>query len=68
MQNILIGVMKTADLHNQRNPRVYLIGTSWKSVILEPHLKKQDMEDCEYYKSLNNMDIKMLEYAMGSKA
>ena len=56
-----------ADLHNLRNPRDYLGGTSWKSVILEAHLRKLEMKDCEYDAFFNKIDIEMIEYAFWSE-
>ena len=55
------------DLHNLRNPRDYLGGTSWKSVILEAHLRKLEMKDCEYDAFFNKIDIEMIEYAFWSE-
>ena len=55
------------DLHNLRNPRDYLGGTSWKSEILEAHLRKLEMEDCEYDAFFNKIDIEMIEYAFWSE-
>ena len=52
-----------ADLHNLCNPRDYLGGTSWKSVILEAHLRKLEMKGCEYDAFFNKIDIEMIEYA-----
>ena len=56
-----------SDLHNLRNPRDYLGGTSWKSVILEAHLRKLEMKDCEYDAFFNKIDIEMIEYAFWSE-
>ena len=51
------------NLHNLRNPWDYLGGTSWKSVILEAHLRKLEMKGCEYDAFFNKIDIEMIEYA-----
>ena len=48
---------RIVDLHNLRIPLDYLGGTSWKSLILEAHLKKEKMEDRNYDELLNKIDM-----------